>query len=109
AIIAHRTGDPRALEYAQKAYALAADDPLVNDTLGWILTRAGKPDEALLHLRNALIRQGDNAAIRYHLAAALAQLGRTKEAVKELDAALKSGQLFEGLDEAKILRMRLGE
>ena len=102
-----RTGDSRALEYARRAHELTPDDPTVNDTLGWIIVQQGSPIEGLNFLRSAESRASDNPEIRYHVGAALERLGRRDEAVKELDTALKSGQAFEGAQDARALREKL--
>lgn len=101
-------GDPDALPVARKAHELAPTDPLVADTLGWLLVRAGLVDEGLRHLRDARLRAPENPEIRYHLAYALAQTGRSGEARVELEAALESGMTFESRDAAEKLFATVG-
>ena len=98
-----RLNDPQALAYAQQAYALAPADSNVADTLGWILVRKGQAQQALPYLRDARLRAAENRVIRYHLGAALQQMGRKAEARRELQAALAGNAHFEGADEAKAL------
>jgi putative PEP-CTERM system TPR-repeat lipoprotein len=103
-----RLGDPQALEYAQRAHALAPQDASIQDTLGWLLVQRGQLEAGLRHLREARLRAPGNPAIRYHLAAALTQVGRTDEARAELDAALKTTVAFVDREAARKLQEQLG-
>ncbi|WP_421847820.1 tetratricopeptide repeat protein [Novosphingobium sp.] len=59
----------KALAFAQRAIQVAPDDPLVMDTLGWLLHQAGgNKSRALDLLRRAVQKAPDNATIRAHLA-----------------------------------------
>ncbi|GAB6054324.1 hypothetical protein JCM17960_31440 [Magnetospira thiophila] len=84
----HETDDPRSLEIAEKAYALAPQSASVIDTLAWILVERGDLQRGLALLRDAYARGGDIPAIRYHLAATLAKLGRLDEARQELQGVI---------------------
>ncbi len=56
-----------AITLARRAYELAPDDPIVNDTLGWILFQAqGPTPEVVARMRTAVTGQPDNAEIRSH-------------------------------------------
>lgn len=101
------TGDPRAISYAEKAYAVAPEDPAVVDTLGWLLVNAGKPARGLRFLREAHSRAATSAEIRYHIAVALVRLGRPEEARTELGEALGAGQNFQGIEQAQALQREL--
>ena len=94
--------DPSALIIAEKAYRLAPEDASINDTLGWVLLSSGKPDKALHYLREARLRNPKSGEIRYHLASALAQLGKREEARRELEGAF-NGNSFESQDAARRL------
>ncbi|WP_018228106.1 XrtA/PEP-CTERM system TPR-repeat protein PrsT [Methyloversatilis universalis] len=100
--------DPAAQQTAERAFKLAPSDPVVLDTLGWILAQKGQHDLALRHLREARLRSPQNPEIRYHLGWALAKAGRVSEARQELDAALQAGVSFPGDDKARALRTELG-
>jgi putative PEP-CTERM system TPR-repeat lipoprotein len=102
-----KLGEPAALDFARRAHKTAPDHPQFNDTLGWILVNKGEPAEGLAFLRNAQSRLAGDPQIRYHVAVALDALGRRKEALTELDAALRSDQSFDGQEEAKALRKQL--
>ncbi len=96
--------DPRARDHAQRAVDLAPDWPIALDTLGWILVMEGEAERGLKLLREAFSRASTNLLIRYHLAAALSELGRTKEARVELETILRSGQSLPWIDEVRNLR-----
>lgn len=84
ALVLHELGDAQALTIAEKAHALAPADPNVVDTYGWLLSRAGRREEAMRYLREARLRAPDNVEIRYHLARVLHESGRGAEARSEL-------------------------
>ena len=102
-----RQGDPRALEYAQRALSVAPQDAAIQDTLGWLLVGAGQAESGLRHLREARLRAPQNPNIRYHLAAALAQIGRKDEARAELTEALNAATAFDEQEAARALQQEL--
>lgn len=56
-----------AIALARRAYELAPNDPVVNDTLGWILFQVqGSTPEVVARMRTALAGQPGNAEIRLH-------------------------------------------
>jgi Tfp pilus assembly protein PilF len=83
--------DERALDVAKIALELEPESPRVQDVYGWILVTEGRADQGLPYLREAVSRDND-LYLRYHLASALAELGRTDEARNELQAILRSKQ-----------------
>lgn len=101
-------GDSRALEMAEKAYALAPGDASIIDTYGWILVQKGEADKGLALLREAHARGGDKPEIRYHLAVALAKLGRTTEARRELQSLLREAKDPKTVAEAEAFLKTLG-
>lgn len=94
---------------AREAYGQAPQDPLVNDTLGWILAQSGRHEEGLKYLREAVNRRSRDAEIRYHLGFVLDKLGRRKEALAELDQALSVGASFSDKAKAEALRATLAD
>lgn len=96
-----------AIGYARKAYELSPNDPMVNDTLGWLLVNNNKSSEALPFLREALTRASGNPEIRYHLAVALNNLGRKNEAFNELKTVADSQINFGGYADAVNLLKKL--
>ena len=95
--------NPLALEYAEKAYKIAPDNPAIMDTLGWILVEQGNTGRGLPLLQKALSLAPDVAEIRYHFAVALVKSGDKAKARKELDTLLSSGKDFPSREEAKTL------
>ncbi|MCG8324515.1 MAG: tetratricopeptide repeat protein, partial [Thiotrichales bacterium] len=102
-----KTGDQRALEYIEMAYARNPEDPSILDTYGWILTESGRPKEGLNYLRLAMSMDANNPSIQYHLALALKSLNRTKEATELLDDLLLNHSYFREKADAEILRKNL--
>lgn len=87
-------GDQRARATARQALKFEPESALALDTLGWIMVTEGDAQGGLELLRNALSREA-NPLTRYHLAQALAELGRGAEARIELRKLLKAGQPLE--------------
>ncbi len=103
-------GDPRAIEFAERAYARAPNHPDVLDTYGWIKVESGEPSEGLQYLREAHVRNANSAEVRYHIAVALSRLGRDAQALKELRKLVTLELLdFHGAAEARELMARLSE
>ncbi len=100
-------GDPAAAEMAEKAVKLVPGDANYADTLGWILVQQGKIEAGLRQLREARLRNPGNAEIRYHLAFALAKMGRKAEAREELQAALGLQAQLAASDEVKRLKQEI--
>ena len=69
-----------ALEYARKAHEQSPDSSLIADTYGWALVESGRPGEGLPLLRQAYARNSLHPEVNYHLAIALAMLGKGPEA-----------------------------
>lgn len=77
------TGDDRALEAAQRAYALLPDAAAVKDTYGWIMVERGDLSKGVALLEEASALAPDEPEIQYHLA-----LGRSKQGRQEESCAL---------------------
>jgi putative PEP-CTERM system TPR-repeat lipoprotein len=80
---------PQALEYAERAHALAPEVPAVMDTLGVILARSGQLERGLALLERATELAPDSYSIRLNFGKALIQAGRKNAARKELQPLLK--------------------
>jgi putative PEP-CTERM system TPR-repeat lipoprotein len=102
-----KQSDSNALPYAQKAHALAPNDPVIQDTLGWILVQQGQLGQGLRHLREARLRDPQSYEIRYHLAVALNRTGHADEAQTELEPVISSKAHFDGFEEAHSLWQQL--
>jgi tetratricopeptide (TPR) repeat protein len=99
--------DPQALAASEQAYKLAPQNAAVLDTYAWQLNLAGQPARALPLLREALKNQSDNAEIRWHLAASMANSGNKREAIVELDRLLASQADFSQRAQAQSLLAQL--
>lgn len=78
--LADRTTDfEEALGYIERALALSPEQPAILDSMGWVLFKLGRAEEALDYLQRAFAAQED-AEIAAHLAEVLAALGREGEA-----------------------------
>jgi tetratricopeptide (TPR) repeat protein len=76
-----------AKELIEQALKLSPDDSFIIDSMGWVLYRQGKPEEALKLLQRAYAGRPD-PEIAAHLGEVLWVLGRRGEAQKVWDEAL---------------------
>ncbi|HMC27829.1 MAG TPA: tetratricopeptide repeat protein, partial [Verrucomicrobiae bacterium] len=91
----------RAGELARKAHELASAEPSVEDTLGWVLYRQGKYQEAAELLEQSASKSPGNGEIQFHLGMANYMMGRLDEARAVLGKAVAVSGDFPGKDEAK--------
>lgn len=82
-------GDSRSEETAKRAYTAAPQVAAIADTYGWILVEKGRPAEGLPILQKAA-QSVNQPQIRFHYAAALAKVGQTDAARKELNEIVRS-------------------
>lgn len=85
---------PEAMVYAQKAYKLAPDTPVVSDTYGYLLVKQGNLKEGLPLLERAAKLLPDNAEVQFHLAKAYFLKGDRALAAQLLNKIAKSSQNF---------------
>lgn len=85
---ASQVKDPKALEYAEQAQALAPDNPAILDTLGVIQVDRGQTDKGLANLQRAVSLAPDAAQLRLNLAKSYVRAGRKDEARKELETLM---------------------
>lgn len=105
-LLIDRKGDPQSLERAlalTRDFERNAPNPFFLDTLGWVHLKLGHRDEALRVMQLAIEKAPGHPVLNYHLGAAYAQSGRTKEARLHLQKALGAGQVFAGSDDARAL------
>ena len=86
--------DPKAIEYAEKAYKLAPDQAAIVDTLGGLLVDSGDMARGLELLQKAVSLAPQAAEIRLNLAKALVKAGKKDEAKKELNELVKLGDKY---------------
>jgi putative PEP-CTERM system TPR-repeat lipoprotein len=99
--------DNHALAYAERAHALAADNPAILDTLGWILAEKGDTARALPILQKAVSLAPGDPDIRFHLAATFGKSGDAASARKELAQVFSQSKAFPSLEDAKLLQKKL--
>jgi tetratricopeptide (TPR) repeat protein len=95
--------DQASLDRAAKLAARFAESPNPNflDTYGWVLYKHGDATAAVVALRNVLAKAPQSPVILYHLGMAQILAGQADAARDSLTRALKSGENFPGMDEAK--------
>ena len=76
--------DRRALETAERAYKLQPNNPVIADTLGWMLVEQGDTKRGIEILRKAVTAAPHVTEFRYHLAQALAKANDPAKAKQEL-------------------------
>lgn len=79
---------PGALARAERALALAPDNPAILDTVGVLQMAAGNHEQGLKNLRRAVELAPELGQLRLNLARAYLQLARTADAREELDIVL---------------------
>ena len=89
-----QTKDPKAIDYAEKAYKLAPDQAALMDTLGVLLVDRGDTERGIGLLRKAIEATPQASVIRLNLARALVKAGKKEDAKKELDELAKLGDKF---------------
>jgi tetratricopeptide (TPR) repeat protein len=78
-----------ALGLIQRAVKLDPKNGAYLDSLGWVLFKLGRNDEALVQMRHAVELMKDDAVVLDHLAEVLLKLGKTDEAIGVLREATK--------------------
>ena len=101
--------DPKAIDYAARAYKAAPKSPAIADTYGWILFKQGKTEQALPLLRDAVKGLPDNAEVQYHMGAALAKSGNKAEAKSHIDKALTGKLPADAKVDAQALQKQLAK
>ena len=101
--------NPRAVEYAERAFSLRPNDPNIADTLGWLLVETGNLRRAVPILKQAVAQSPDAITIRYHLAVAYEKSGDRSNARKEVEQVLraKTNPPFPQIEEARKMLRRL--
>lgn len=106
--LATRVSKPSdALPFAERAAALAPQDPSVLDTAGWVAHLAGDDRRADGYLARARQSPGAPVDVWIHSAAVHAALGDRATAQRELDTALKGDPAASGRDDVKELKRLL--
>ncbi len=93
-------GHDEAVAIAERALALAPNNGAIADTLGWALYQKGELVRAESLLTSVAKAAPGAGEVRYHLGMVYAKQGKTEEARRELEAAVKAGN-FKAVDEAR--------
>lgn len=91
----------RARDLAQKALAAHPNEPSIQDTLGWVYYKQGDMNHASDLVEKAYAKMGNSPAINYHMGMISYKAGRLAEAKEYLTKAVKSGETFDGKEEAQ--------
>lgn len=102
-----QAGDARALAAAEEAYRVAGEQPVIMDTLGWILVEKGEAARGVQILQKASIQAPQARDIRYHMAVGLLKTGDKAGARKELQQLMSGDTRFAQADEARALLQKL--
>lgn len=105
----NRTGDPEALQLADKALAMAPEAPAILDTAAGVYSKAGKHDKAIELQRKSLTVAPDLHLHRLHLAEIYIAAGKKDEARKELTQLSGLGQSYAQQAEVQRLLAQLGQ
>lgn len=103
----HLTGNPQAVEIAEKAHRLRPETGEIADTLGWILVERNKLDRGVDLLREAVGKAPEVPEIKYHLAAGLYRQGGAADAKAILAELLADDLPFSERDAAQELYQTL--
>jgi putative PEP-CTERM system TPR-repeat lipoprotein len=90
----YKLNDPKAVEYADKAYGLAPRSPTVMDTYGWLLVEQGEVARGIELLRKAVESAPQADGVRLNLAKALIRSGDKNAGRHELELLAKKGSSF---------------
>ncbi|MFK8032484.1 MAG: tetratricopeptide repeat protein [Gammaproteobacteria bacterium] len=104
ALVADHRADPATLD---KALAIGqrflnSDNPIFQDTLGWLMFKMGDIEQALPLLEQSVSKAGQLPQLRYHLGMAYYRLDQLENARRELEAATQNADTdYQGYAEAK--------
>ena len=80
-----------ALTLIQRAVSIQPENPAFQDSLGWVLYRLGRAEQAESYLVRAAQGSRDDATVLEHLGDVQAKLGQRTEALKSYRKALDNG------------------
>jgi Flp pilus assembly protein TadD len=83
-----------ALKLAQQAKEKLADNPQVDDTIGWIYYKKSSYQMALNYLRSSAEKDPKSANYQYHLGMAYMRLGKKEDARRALRKTLELNPKF---------------
>jgi tetratricopeptide (TPR) repeat protein len=98
----------KAYEIARKARVLQPANPVIADTLGWVLYKRADYQQALALFVECAGKLPENAEVQFHLGMAYYMAGQTEDARVALQRAVNSTAEFRGKEEAKDRLAMLG-
>ncbi|HEX5071201.1 MAG TPA: tetratricopeptide repeat protein [Vicinamibacterales bacterium] len=98
----------QAMQLAQTALKGLPEEPHVNDTMGWILYRKGRPEQAVRYLEAAVRRDSAEPLPYYHLGMAYSDMKDVAKARQALEKALQLSTAFPGAADARRALTALG-
>lgn len=107
ALAYQQSQNARAQRVAERAYELAAEEPVIMDTLGWILVEQDDTARGVPILQKALAKTPQARGVRYHLAMGLYKAGDTGAARKELESLMAGNMQFAQAADTRALPKRL--
>jgi putative PEP-CTERM system TPR-repeat lipoprotein len=96
-----------AVQAAEQATKLNPADPMMQDTLGWVLVHNGQAKRGVTLIKKAFDAMPNALELHWHYAASLATMGEPVLARFELERLLNRGQPFPQEEEARKLFARL--
>lgn len=97
-------GDRRAIATAERAHALAPQDPDIADTIGWVLVQFGQPTKAISLIRTSVEARPADPTFRYHLGVAYLESGELNAGRNALEEAMRLGPFPERQDAERRLQ-----
>jgi tetratricopeptide (TPR) repeat protein len=97
-----------ALTLAQRAYTMAMGNPMIVDTLAWVLHLSGEETEARRVIAAAVRGAPNNAEIQLHAAIIDAAAGAYETSARQLARALELDPALEQNPDVQQLRLTLG-
>lgn len=95
--------DTAAVEAAEQALRLSPDNPLLQDTLGWVLLHNGQGKRGIELLKKAVDKAPEILEIHWHYASGLVAVGNPVLARFELERLINRGKPFPQEQEARKL------
>jgi putative PEP-CTERM system TPR-repeat lipoprotein len=105
--IALEDSPEQALNFAERAHAIAPAHPAILDTYGWVLFQNKQSSQAVTMLERSVKADPGNREHQYHLAAVLADLGEAERAQQVLETILRDDGEFRGRADALTLLAKL--